>query len=48
MKLLKNQLHVTKEENCSLRSQTDMVRTRLNNGIEKKVMLKADVICHIV
>ena len=33
---------------CSLRSQTDMVRTLLYNGTEKKVMLKADVICHIV
>lgn len=33
---------------CSLRSQTDTVRTLLYNGTEKKVMLKADVICHIV
>ena len=33
---------------CSLRSQTDTVCTLLYNGTEKKVMLKADVICHIV
>ena len=33
---------------CSLRSQTDTVRTLLYNGTEKKVMLKADVICYIV
>ena len=33
---------------CSLRSQTDTVRTLLYNGTEKKVMLKTDVICHIV
>ena len=33
---------------CSLQSQTDMVRILLYNGIEKKVMLKANTICHIV
>lgn len=33
---------------CSLQSQTDMVRILLYNGIEKKIMLKADTICHIV
>ena len=33
---------------CSLQSQTDMVRILLYNGIEKKVMLKASTICHIV
>ena len=33
---------------CSLQSQTDMVRILLYNRIEKKIMLKADTICHIV
>ena len=33
---------------CRLQSQTDMVRILLYNGIEKKVMLKANTICHIV
>ena len=33
---------------CSLQSQTDMVRILLYNGIEKEIMLKADTICHIV